>query len=473
MKVTFRGRVVRVAADAGGATGDDSGGGGGVGPEQPRAAATWAACAAGETTADRKRPTWPRGPPVRAADGGARRGAAGRGSGAVPRPAEPRAEPVANPSGYRPDWVGGGHTRHPALVEAVLDIGGCPAARTSGAGRAQVAAVMRASGGQRRCRSTIAASVSLVSPAWWGASAAVRAGCVPRACGGGPGFLTEARRGPISINSGPARHVSDGGAGHAEHYSAARLPAPAGTRPYRTAGRISGVLPVSTTPSRPASRSKRRYLATVERRMPAWCMTWAQVGRVVSDVQSADRASTHATDMRFACASTRSVAKAGCASTARIHAAWPGAPSSRRGSRPRTHAVWLGARQRVSPACADECAMWWLRQPAARPACHPGMLDWPEDRVVSSAPDQVQRSYRLMAWQPGGRGSQRCSVVYVSARPHIRGPGPPPAGGLSYFRVPPAALSPASYALSGSFVCAVGSGSAAGMPSSRYTSVAR
>ena len=66
-------------------------------------------------------------------------------------------------------------------------------------------------------------------------------------------------------------------------------------------------------------------MATVDRRMPAWCMRCVHVGLVVSEVQSADRASTHAIPMRLACASTRSVAKAGCASTARIQAAWLGA----------------------------------------------------------------------------------------------------------------------------------------------------
>ena len=219
-----------------------------------------------------------------------------------------------------------------------------------------------------------------------------------------PGFLAEARGVRVSWTSDRSDTSVTGCRRTQSTYSAARLPAPAGTSPYRTPVRMSGVLPVSTTPNRPASRSKRRYFATVDRRIPARRLTRLHVGRVVRDVQSADRASTHATDIRFVCASTRSVAKAGCASTARIHAAWPGARLEPSGIAS-AHARCRAEGPRAGLVGARECARERCGAPASRTSGvssgHVGLARGQGDIVVSGSAFAV-----LSAHWPGNLGAE-------------------------------------------------------------------
>ena len=208
--------------DAGGATVDDPGGGGGAGPQQLARGA-----GVGGMRAGRDRGCPQRGPRGRAVcllrsltvvlstallAGGAERS---------PVRPEPRAEPVTDPSGHRPDWVG----VRPQLatrfvIEAVLDIGRCPARKPPLAqDRAQVAG---RDAGQRWAVALKVPGCCQHFPSCprcgGGLRVAVGAGCVYARAGGRPdSFLTEARRGPTSVNSGPERHISPGRAGHAEH----------------------------------------------------------------------------------------------------------------------------------------------------------------------------------------------------------------------------------------------------------------
>ena len=200
--------------DADGATVDDPGGGGGAGPQQFARGDGVGGMRAGR---DRGRPQ--RGPCGRAVcllrPLTVVLSTALLGGGAERRPVrpEPRAEPVTDPSGHRPDWVG----VRPQLatrfvVEAVLDIGRCPARKPPAAqDRAQVAGRDAGQWWAAALKFPRCCQHFLSCPRYGG-------GCLlARVRGRADSFLTEARRGPTSINSGPERRISHGRARHTEH----------------------------------------------------------------------------------------------------------------------------------------------------------------------------------------------------------------------------------------------------------------